>query len=99
MATFNLKDLIEREDGILQVEEVVMEVVQKAGEIIYKHHMQRRVVPYAVQRAKADMLSIIEVNPYCLFISLLHTHFPIVIASLMEVFISYIPHHLHTFSY
>jgi hypothetical protein len=52
---------IEREDGLLQVEDVVQEIVQKAGDIVYKHHLQRRVVPYAVQRAKADMLSVVEV--------------------------------------
>lgn len=56
-----LQGLISREDGQLVVEEVVMEVVQRAGDIVYKHHMQRRVVPYAVQRAKADILSVVEV--------------------------------------
>ena len=50
-----------REDGLLAVEEVVSWIVEEAGDVVYSHHLQRRVVPYAVQRAKAEMLSVVEV--------------------------------------
>eukprot|EP01112_Ceratiomyxa_fruticulosa_P012708 TRINITY_DN3535_c0_g1_i2.p1 TRINITY_DN3535_c0_g1~~TRINITY_DN3535_c0_g1_i2.p1 ORF type:complete len:416 (-),score=109.45 TRINITY_DN3535_c0_g1_i2:31-1278(-) len=54
------KEAIQREDGIEMVEQVLNEIVQKAGDIVYKHHMQRRVVPYAVQRMKSDIITIID---------------------------------------
>jgi hypothetical protein len=63
---------IAREDGLLQVEDVVQEIMQKAGDIVYKHHLQRRVVPYAVQRAKAEMLSVVEVLLLPFFITQSH---------------------------
>lgn len=47
------------------VEEIVQDILQRAGDIVYKHHIQRRVVPYAVVRAKADILAVVEVC--CIF--------------------------------
>lgn len=50
------------EDGLLLVEELLGEIVQQAGNTVYRHHLQRRVVPYAVQRARADALAVVEVE-------------------------------------
>lgn len=56
-----LKEIADKEDGLIFVEDVVQEIVQNAGDIIYTHHIQRRVVPYAVQRSAADILAMVEV--------------------------------------
>lgn len=50
------------EDSLLAVEEIVGQIVQQAGDTVYRHHLQRRVVPYAVQRAWADSMAVVGVQ-------------------------------------
>lgn len=57
----SLQDILAKEEGVCCVEEVVDEIVQRSGDVVYKHHIQRRVVPYAVMRATADMVSVVKV--------------------------------------
>ncbi len=51
------------ERGENHVEELVEDIVRKAGEVVYERYIERRVVPFAVMQAKRDMLTIIKVIP------------------------------------
>ena len=58
----NWDQIFKKEEGEKYVGAVVEEIIQKAGSIVYERYNQKRVVPFAVQRAKKDILGIVEVN-------------------------------------
>ncbi|PRP83578.1 hypothetical protein PROFUN_09127 [Planoprotostelium fungivorum] len=49
------KRIQQEERGIQWVEEIMDDIIQKAGEIVFERYIQRKVVPFAVQQAKRDI--------------------------------------------
>lgn len=55
-----LAKILAQEEGERLAVEVVQEIVKKAGNIVYEHYIQRKVVPYAVQQTKEKILELIK---------------------------------------
>lgn len=60
-------DLINRrQEGEIFVIKLIQDLVQKAGDVVYEHYIQRRVVPFAVVQAQKQILNLTEVSTACL---------------------------------
>jgi hypothetical protein len=58
----NWGSIIAKEEGENYVITVVEDIVKKAGNVVYEHYIQRRVVPFAVLQAKQAILELTEVR-------------------------------------
>lgn len=54
------KKILEREKGERIAVEILDEIVLKAGDVVFEHYIQKRVVPFAVQQAKEELLTAIN---------------------------------------
>jgi hypothetical protein len=52
--------IFKEEETDLIVQDLIDEIVGKARSIVFERYIQRRVVPFAVQSAKQDLLSALE---------------------------------------
>ena len=60
----NWNSIVAREEGENFIISVVEDIVKKAGDVVYEHYIQRRVVPFAVLQAKNAILELTEVKIY-----------------------------------
>lgn len=54
--------MISTDEGIGIVYELLGEIVEEACDILYNHHLEREIYPYAVKEAKKTILKIIDVR-------------------------------------
>jgi hypothetical protein len=59
--SLNWTEIFRREEGEIEVIKIVEEIVKQAGDVVYEHYIQRRVVPFAVVQAQQEILKITEV--------------------------------------
>jgi hypothetical protein len=59
------KEILEKEKGEAIVCEIVDEIIKSSGEIVFQRYIERKVVPFAVQKAQREILSVAEVSDNC----------------------------------